>query len=379
MDNSLLKSYDWDFVDTSSSNGVHSIHSYPAKFIPQIPRQLIKLFANDKSRVILDPFCGSGTTLVEAILKGFDAWGIDINPVSCLISRVKTRRLPNNFLFVLRQVLEEAKEHYANNTVILPEIPRLDHWFKKDIQKAVKALLDKINLQESILIKEGLQVALSKILVQVSNQESDTRYAAVEKNVTYLDVFVKFEKAAVIVFNELSKISDDLFKKLGKAVVINKDIMKTKGKDLPDNIGLIITSPPYPNAYEYWLYHKYRMYWLGMDPIKVRENEIGARPHYFKKNHQDERDFENQMSKCFELLSRVMIKNGKACFLVGDSVIHGKTIDNSLILHRAAEPYGFKVIDEVERNILVTRKTFNPKHGRLKKETILVFSLNEKI
>ena len=43
-----------------------------------------------------------------------------------------------------------------------------------------------------------------------------------------------------------------------------------------------MTSPPYPNAYEYWLYHKYRMYWLGMDPIAVRQQEIGARPHYFR-------------------------------------------------------------------------------------------------
>ena len=46
--------------------------------------------------------------------------------------------------------------------------------------------------------------------------------------------------------------------------------------DIPRRVGLVITSPPYPNAYEYWLYHKYRMYWLGLDPIAVKKQEIGA-------------------------------------------------------------------------------------------------------
>jgi site-specific DNA-methyltransferase (cytosine-N4-specific) len=60
---------------------------------------------------------------------------------------------------------------------------------------------------------------------------------------------------------------------------------------------------PYPNAYEYWLYHKYRMFWLGMDPLKVRAKEIGARPHFFRKNGATMHDFERQMTLVFRLLS----------------------------------------------------------------------------
>ena len=64
--------------------------SYPAKFIPEIPRQLIELFHPGDTSGVLDPFCGSGTTLVETIDAGLDAWGIDLNPLACLIAKVKT-------------------------------------------------------------------------------------------------------------------------------------------------------------------------------------------------------------------------------------------------------------------------------------------------
>lgn len=145
--------------------------------------------------------------------------------------------------------------------------------------------------------------------------------------------------------------------------------------DLPSNIGLVITSPPYPNAYEYWLYHKYRMYWLDMDPISVREHEIGARPHYFKKNPQNEQDFERQMGVCFHLLSQVMKPGAKACFLVGRSIIRGKVIDNAALLQRSAQSHGFVTEGMVERSIPSTRKTFNPSHGKINQEHLIVFAL----
>src|SRR5207247_8794998 len=131
--------------------------------------------------------------------------------------------------------------------------------------------------------------------------------------------------------------------------VITKDLLAVEPDEVGTDIGLVVTSPPYPNAYEYWLYHKYRMYWLGMDPIAVREAEIGARPHYFKKNHQTEADFERQMSHCFRLLSQVMRIDAFACFVVGRSIIHGREIDNEALLERAALPQGFRKMASVQR------------------------------
>ena len=75
-----LKAVDWDFTD-ASQDSLASIHPYPARFIPDIPRELISGLGCDKGAVILDPFCGSGTTLLEAQRAGFESVGIDLNPI----------------------------------------------------------------------------------------------------------------------------------------------------------------------------------------------------------------------------------------------------------------------------------------------------------
>jgi site-specific DNA-methyltransferase (cytosine-N4-specific) len=151
------------------------------------------------------------------------------------------------------------------------------------------------------------------------------------------------------------------------------NILDVTPESIGRNVGLVVTSPPYPNAYEYWLYHKYRMYWLGMDPLQVRKMEIGARPHYFRKQPATESDFERQMTQVFYLLSKVMMPQALACFLVGRSIIHGKTIDNSSLLKRAAETNGFLQVAKVERRINQTRKAFNPVVSTINQESIILF------
>lgn len=375
-----LGAINWDFGDAPPNTGIHAIHPYPAKFIPQIPATLIELLDPDRQALILDPFCGSGTTLVEAIRLGRNVWGIDLHPLACLISRVKTTPLPHRLGMMATTIIQVAKSSLGAKAVKIPPIPRLDHWFKPEVQAALAALVAEIEQEPDIAIKEALQVALSSIIVRVSNQESDTRYAAIEKPVSARYVFEQFHHATAGLDETLSRFyGGELFKDFqpfGKATVLNRNILKVMPDELPDNIGLVITSPPYPNAYEYWLYHKYRMYWLGMDPIAVREQEIGARAHYFKTNHPDESDFEQQMGICFELLSKVMRPQAKACFLVGRSIIHGRTIDNVALLQRAAHPWGFEPIGVVERRIPANRKAFS--HGNILQEHLIVFNLGHK-
>jgi len=377
----LLSTLDWDFKNAKTENGINSIHPYPAKFISQIPRKLIELYKPQASTVVLDPFCGSGTTLVEAIGAGFDAVGIDVNPLACLISRVKTTPLPQGFREIGNQIIEKTRVCLANRDFKIPPIPNLDHWFDVDVQNALAALIQEISSVESTPLKEVLQVALSSIIVKVSKQESDTRYAAIEKNVTTEDVIQAFDHAVSRTYQKILSFWNTLDrcfgKKMGQATVLNRDILSVKAEDLPFRVGLVVTSPPYPNAYEYWLYHKYRMYWLGMAPKIVLKHEIGARPHYFTSRPQTERDFHGQMATVFGLLSCIMVPNSKACFLVGRSKIHGKLIDNSTLLQHAAQSNGFVLEASTDRTILSNRKSFNPKHGNITKEAIMVFSLRE--
>ena len=301
-----LGSLCWDFASEGTESGPHSIHPYPARFIPQIPRRIIELFHPGDLSPVLDPFCGSGTTNVEASEAGLPSVGIDLNPLATLVAKVKTTRISVSLGREATAISEAAKGRLTTGRFVIPDIPRVDHWFKLDVQKALAAVTTELNELKDPNVADALKVALSSIIVRVSNQDSDTRYAAVEKDVTGINVFQGFEKAASSLGDCLESLGDGLFSRSAPARIITKNLLSVQPDEVGKGIGLVVTSPPYPNAYEYWLYHKYRMYWLGMDPIAVRESEIGARPHYFKKNHQTELDFEHQMGRCFWLLSRVM-------------------------------------------------------------------------
>ena len=366
-----IKESDWDFSNDNVRDGTHSIHPYPAKFIPNIPRNLIKFLYQVPDTYVLDPFCGCGTTLVECMYAQIPSVGIDLHPLATLITKVKTSPVASSLIPFSNDIISKCK----NSKYDIPDIPNLDHWFQPSVQEALAGLTVEINKVHDSSVRDALKVALSSIIVRVSNQDSDTRYAAVQKDVSADQVYKQFENAVALIDGKLGEVLKGAVNGCSPVKIINKDVLKVEPHELPKNISLVITSPPYPNAYEYWLYHKYRMYWLGMDPIEVKNSEIGARPHYFKKNHQTEADFEMQMERCFWLFSEVMIKRGKVCFLVGSSVIHGRTIDNVEILIRAGAKHGFKLLTTVCRSIPDTRKTFNPKNGRINQETLVVFSL----
>ncbi|MDD5477641.1 MAG: class I SAM-dependent methyltransferase [Candidatus Omnitrophica bacterium] len=358
---------DWNFTDISYSKNIYSLHPYPAKFIPDIPRELIKQLGVPLGTAIFDPFCGSGTTLIEAQRSGFCSIGVDLNPIACLISRVKTRDLPKGFFDVALEVFEKARDTYDIKTEI--NLPNVDHWFKKDVQNAINAILREINEVRNKIIQETLKFILSSIIVKVSNQESDTRYASIEKNTSAEFVFQSFIANSL----RFSKVMEKEETKTTWATVINKDICDVAPTDLSMPIGLVITSPPYPNAYEYWLYHKYRMLWLGYDPIGVKNREIGARAHFFKKDPHTAFNFKSALSKTFALLEETVISGGHVCFVVGRSKIHGQIINNGFIVECVAKDHGFFFLDKVKRNIESRRKSFNLSYAKIRTEEILVF------
>lgn len=114
------------------------------------------------------------------------------------------------------------------------------------------------------------------------------------------------------------------------------------------------------------------MWWLGFDPIAVKTAEIGARAHFFKKNHHTKDDFERQMKGVFNLLNRVMNPTGTASFVIGRSKIHGEEVDNAKIVRRAAEEEGFCFETVIVRPIAQNRKSFNLSHATIRNESIVV-------
>lgn len=361
-----LREIDWSFQNRDRAPAIEGIHPYPAKFIGDIPRALIASLEIPRGSVILDPFCGSGTTLTEAQRVGIESIGIDLNPIACLIARVKTQPLPPDFDVVVREVVALARNHPVLPT---PNIPNVGHWFPPQIQQAVGAIAQAVLAPSFHLWADQLRLALSSILVRVSNQDSDTRYAAVAKNISFEDVLETFSSAA----GKLHRALSDRTWSLSKARVIEANTLTVTAAEIGAPVGLIVTSPPYPNAYEYWLYHKYRMWWLGFNPIAVREKEIGARAHFFKANPHTADHFIAQMDHTFDLLSRVLMRRGFVCFVVGRSKIHGKLVDNGAIIEAVALRHGLPLVSRFERVISSTRKSFNLSHARIKTESILIF------
>lgn len=364
-----IASLDWHFKN-ASRDPLDSLHPYPAKFIREIPRTLLQTVSPPRGTTVLDPFCGSGTTLSVAQEMGYSSFGVDLNPIGCLISRVRT----GPTLIGLRETAFEVIRAALDSSIEPPlNIPNLDHWFKPEIQSAVASILGAMQSYVKSGFYDALRLALSSILVRVSNQDSDTRYAAVPKNVVRADVFEGFLNAAKRIEEALAgrtwSVDDN-------CSVLEADTLSLVAEDLTSPISIVITSPPYPNAYEYWLYHKYRMWWLGFDPISVKNKEIGARAHFFKKNPHSADSFASQMETTLTLIQKVLMKGGYACFIIGRSKIHGEIVDNSAIITSVAESRGMVRVAAVERHIAPNRKSFNLSHASIKTESIIVLRKN---
>ena len=363
---SALADVDWDFPDRVAHSGIEGIHPYPAKFIAELPRALLEALPVAPGTAVLDPFCGSGTTLAECQRRGLPSAGIDLNPIACLMARVKTAAQPPG----LNEAASTAADcAWREPAAAIPAIPNLGHWFDRPIQHALASLAEAVGSAPTAY-RDALRLALSSIVVRVSRQESDTRYAAVDKNVSVEDVFALFLRASARLESALAQRDYPLI----RAEVFEGDTL-TFDPSRIGRVGMVVTSPPYPNAYEYWLYHKYRMYWLGLDPLAVKAREIGARAHFFKRNRHTEEDFARQMTRTFDLIRRVLVPGGHACLVVGRSRIHGRIVNNAGIVKEAA--VGFDLVYSAERTLSSSRKSFNLSHANIKTETILVLRRRE--
>lgn len=358
-----LRHHDWDFPD-SDDGGIHSLHPYPAKFISSIPRALITSLGAPLGTAVLDPFCGAGTTLVVAQELGIPSIGIDLNPIACLISRIKTTPLPAGLMVAALRVAAAAHPDLAD----VPDIPNLNHWFSEEARASLASLVVQIDAERNEAVRDHLRLALSNIIVRVSNQESDTRYAAVDKPISARSVRERFLVSCMRI--EEAKRKRDLAS--SPVRVVESDILAVTPDLIGREISLVVTSPPYPNAYEYWLYHKYRMWWLGYDPLAVKEREIGARAHYFRKQHATFDEFRAQMARVLALLDAVLIPGGYACFVLGRSRIHGVDYDNAGMIAEEAQRVGFSEAARFPRVIRAKRKSFNLSHARIKTEEVLV-------
>lgn len=317
-------------VSKDQSYLTHGIHKFPAKFFPELPRYLIARYSQEGDKV-LDPFMGSGTTLLEAMLKNRQALGTDVDPIANLISRVKTTPINPKSLYkckqvVFRQILEKVDSNYMPD---IPEFNYRDKWFQSYVLRElaiIKESIDHIRKNgyseaEAKRLHEFFSVVLSSIIRDVSNADPNCTRTVIRKNlkkhINEWDTTISFLTACDKQIEQMRELYDTVqnqkFKP--KVRVIKADARRTTLKD--ESIDLAVTSPPYVNAVDYPRTHQLEMYWLNLvngTPLsEVKRKYIGTETVY----KEEYRDFKtNGYEKLNEIVGKIKKKDPRRAYIV---------------------------------------------------------------
>lgn len=361
----ILDKIDWDFKDFTTQYLSHKFHSYPARFIPQIPLVFIRLFT-DEGDTVLDPMCGCGTTLVEAFLNNRNSIGNDFNPLAVLISKVKTTLIPENKFKYLESKFNRTKRYldldYSRIEERYNNLP--NRIISKIFNKAIIGKLEAIREMILELREEGYNdlYDFGRIVLSASI------WSLVE-NGNGLDVENNFIKKIQMMKKELLEMAKVLLEQ-PKVKLIKGDARKLEVSN--ESVDLIVTSPPYVNALDYYRVHMYNMLWLGMDFDLFRKHEIGGHSHFIMNRFRLLSEYLGDMLRAMIEMNRVLKKEKICAIVVGNSSLEYELIESHKYFSSFSSRIGFEHIKTYFRNIDKTRKYTSADIGQIDDEYIVV-------
>lgn len=384
---SNLDSLDWESKDASTRYLTHSYHPYSAKYIPQIPRYLISNLTK-KNDLILDNFVGSGTTLVESKVLGRHAIGVDINPLACLIAKVKITNIQKpdleKILSICMSIEEEilklrASRGYTNNTstfdlqdlgpinnnhYLLANIPNHNilKWFNKNVIYELLTIKLKIDSLEENHIRDFLLVAFSSILRSSSNATSGFGNLMINKQPPKKrNIFEKFNRVANIMVTKMEEFNQ--VTKNNSSIKIFRHDTRSLKFIADDTIGFICTHPPYMASVPFAEYQKLSLWWLGFSQQELENKLIGGRR---ARSDTAERFFQDIFMTLTEM-KRVLQKKKYCCIIIGNPVYNNREWQLNEIIKKNASEVGFTLLKEI------TRMKYRLTMGKMKQEFILIF------
>lgn len=379
-----LEALDWAFTDEDTRYLTHDLHPYPAKFPPQIPAKAISALSLPGD-VVMDPFGGSGTTAVEAVRLGRRAISVDANPLSAMVGRVKTLALSEETLASIVE-LQTAVDSYrisgkdkgeewsaslaTKHSAHIPDIPNLNKWFCTAATGELALLRHLIGEITQSEAKDIALVALSRIVTRVSNQDSETRYVAHNKQLPATFVLKAYQESLKHIVKRLKTGRSSL---LGtQATFVEGDSRYALGDAVTESsVDLIVTSPPYPNATDYHLYHRFRLFWLGHDPRGFGTLEIGSHLKHQRKGS-DFNEYRDDMTSVLEGCFHALQPGRFALFVVGDAVFKGETFSTAQELAEVGKALGFELAGIIDRPIHQTKRSFSAAARRARSEQLLI-------
>ena len=388
------------YIGKKVSYATHGIHRYPAKFIPQIPRFCIERYSRPGDTV-LDPFMGSGTTMLEAFMAGRDSFGIDIHPLARLITKVKTTPIEPEALATLGEtLLQKIRDDRRDADEWIPEIPNREHWFRPAVLADLAKIKKNIWTMRPGDQQDFFKICFSSIIRKVSNSDDDSLIPEVtsfqkkleEQGKTSHDAIGRFENSVrsrlidARDFWQRSQAVVEMFGRSPSMRIVGRDARDIALED--ESIELAVTSPPYASAVHYVSVHKLEMYWLDLikSTVEIDGNIIGTAKAYVR----DYRSFEpsssagdlrkviNELSAVdkksayivhryfedmranFNEVSRVLKRGRKYCMVVGENSFRRVRIPTYRILADMSKSCGFEleesfVYDVINRHLDIPR------------------------
>ena len=259
--------HDLDFRSIPTQYGTHALHAYVAAINPPLARTLVESYVPVGGRV-LDPFCGGGGVLIEAILADRRVVGGDVNPLACIVSRAKTKHVAEERLrSALQHVRESASRHVAE--IEAPDDEPLAFWFKASSLRPL--------------------AALARAVGELSDEDCRNVYRCV-LSATARDVMLTYRgevRLRKLVGDDLKRFRPDVFPAFGRraALAIQRvselpegaaaEVEYFSARQLPfkdDAFTAIVCSPPYAddkNGVGYFQFSRYMLRWLGLTRVEI--------------------------------------------------------------------------------------------------------------
>lgn len=374
-----LGAIDWSFTDDDTTFLTHDLHPYPAKYIPQIPGHCIANLSLP-GELVLDPFGGSGTTALEAIRLGRRALSVDANAIGTLIGRVKTCNLDRTAareLHAIRSALTTLLVDLPAPEILcgkhkayIPDIPNIDKWFPISSRGELAVIRDRISKMSSEKARDIASLALSRIVLAVSFQDSETRYTSKPHEIPQGEAIKRYLVALDTIVRNVIRTQASLRYGVSRFVTADtRDLARDVCR--PGTVDLIMTSPPYGNATDYHLYHRFRLLWLGHDPRKLGKIEIGSHLRHQKESSGFDA-YAKEMSQTLHQMYELLRPGRYAVLVVGDAIYQKVLHPAAELLSERAEQMGFETVCILERKIHSTKRSFVAAGRRATTEKLLV-------
>ncbi len=331
----------------------HGFHTYPARLHPATARLLVSEVLGDRAMgrrppVVLDPFCGSGTVLVEARFRGARARGVDANPLALLVARAKTAvgrpewraRIADTAGAIAEDVIETGRTARRRGQGAAPHrtikgideqtrARQLAQWFDPHVRRELEALAAAVDTVRSsdARLADVLMAVLSSLLYKVSRRESDTSDRQVQRKIARGACARLFATRAQELVDGLEAIAAVSGPNVG---IARGDARRLDKADIEaGSVAGIVTSPPYPGTYDYASHQALRFAFLGLGGKKFEVAEIGARRQFRGSAAERRRardTWVRDMKQVVKQMTAVLVPGGLAAVVIGDSYAGGRAM-----------------------------------------------------